>query len=183
MKTIIRDIALFCLFAGGISAQENQPVSAFKNGTTLGFQLGQFQNDFGFGLNVTSPFFAKGGMAVRVRGNLMYNQHVTPASETTWAPYGNISAGVVVRGGEIGNFMRLYGEGGLLAILPSSDFSSQGVSLGGYGGFGFEFFMTKFFNYYIEIGGVGTGATADKLPGKPIFSNGLLVQVGFRYTI
>jgi hypothetical protein len=183
MKTTIKYIVLICFFAGGLSAQENPTGSPFKNGVTLGFQLGQFQKDFGFGLNVTSPFFAKGGMAVRVRGNLMWNEHLTPAFETTWTPYGNICLGMVGKGGEIGNFMRLYGEGGLLAILPSSEFSSQGLALGGYGGFGFEFFMTKAFNYYIEIGGVGTGATADKLPGKPIFSNGLMIQVGFRNTL
>ncbi len=33
---------------------------------------------------------------------------------------------------------------------------------------------------YIEIGGVGTGAKSDKVSGKPIYSNGLLISAGAR---
>ena len=53
--------------------------------------------------------------------------------------------------------------------------------MGGYGLFGFEFFMNSRNNYFIEIGGVGTGAVADKVANSPIYSNGLLINVGFRH--
>jgi hypothetical protein len=35
-------------------------------------------------------------------------------------------------------------------------------------------------SYFIELGGVGTGANADKVTGNPIYSNGFLISVGFR---
>ena len=35
-------------------------------------------------------------------------------------------------------------------------------------------------SYFIEIGGIGTGATADKVANKPIYSNGLMLSTGFR---
>lgn len=50
----------------------------------------------------------------------------------------------------------------------------------GYGLFGFEFFISQNFNYHIEIGGVGTGATEDKIRNKRVYSNGLLINTGFR---
>jgi hypothetical protein len=55
--------------------------------------------------------------------------------------------------------------------------------MGGYGLFGFEFFFTKFGNYFIEIGAVGTGAKADKVASKPIYSNGLTVSTGMRFIL
>ena len=42
-------------------------------------------------------------------------------------------------------------------------------------------FMDKSSNYFIEIGGVGSGATADKVVGNPIYANGLMINVGYRY--
>lgn len=110
----------------------------------------------------------------------MFNEYVLN-NETEWTPYVNFSLGVVSVGGEVGGFMRLYGEGGVLILLPADEFSSESMEFGGYGLFGFEFFMNKKANYYIEIGGVGTGAKADKIVTKPIYSNGLLISAGFRF--
>jgi len=77
--------------------------------------------------------------------------------------------------------MRLYGEGGIIALFPSSRFSGETFILGGYGLFGFEFFFDSKNNYFIEIGGIGTGAVAEKVSGQPIYSNGILINVGYRY--
>lgn len=145
----------------------------------MGFHLNQYQNDFGIGLNITSPFFIKESIAIRVRGNFMFNEHVQDSS-TTWSPYSNFTAGVVGVGGKIGEFIRLYGEGGVIFIIPSSEFSSSNLEIGGYGLFGFEFYMAEKHAYYIEIGGAGTGAVADKVENKPIYSNGLIISVGYR---
>lgn len=145
----------------------------------FGFQLGQYQNDFGLGAQVTSPFFLYEKLAIRAKANIMWNEHLLDGL-STWSEYSNISVGVVGMGGEIANIIRLYGEGGLLIILPNENFSSNSSELGGYGLFGFEFFLGYNFNYYIEIGGVGTGAVADKIATQPIYSNGLIIQTGFR---
>jgi hypothetical protein len=38
-------------------------------------------------------------------------------------------------------------------------------------------------SYFTELGGTGTGARADKLPGAPMLANGFNVTVGFRWTL
>ena len=53
--------------------------------------------------------------------------------------------------------------------------------LGGYGLLGFEFYPHRKGCYFIELGGVGTGATADKIPSSPIYSNGFLISTGIRF--
>lgn len=77
----------------------------------------------------------------------------------------------------------MYGEGGILGLFPSSDFSSKKFVFGGYGLFGFEFFMNQMNKYFIELGSCGTGAKADKIATKPIYSNGFLISTGFRVTL
>jgi hypothetical protein len=160
----------------GLKAQEN----VLNAGFGIGYQLVQYQNDFGFGVNVISPYFANKSIGIRLKTNLMFNQNVIDGL-SDWMPYGNISLGVVGVAGQINDEIRLYGEGGVIGILPSNKFSSTDLVVGGYGLFGFEFFFTNGGNYFIEIGGVGTGATADKVDTKPIYSNGLTISVGIRY--
>jgi hypothetical protein len=82
--------------------------------------------------------------------------------------------------GQVGDNIRLYGEGGIIGLFPSDEFSSEDFVIGGYGLFGYEFYMNSWSNYFIEIGGVGTGATADKIENKPIYSTGLVISTGFR---
>ena len=172
-------IGLFLCLSFYSNAQNDISIA---NGFGLGGQLTQHQQDFGLGLQLTSPFFVGNSLALRLRGNLMWNQHVQD-QETTWSPYSNVSLGLVGAGQQIGNSIRLYGEGGIVLLFPSGEFSDESLVLGGYGVFGFEFFMAKFINYYIELGGIGTGATANLVPNKPIYSNGFLINVGFRYVL
>jgi len=110
----------------------------------------------------------------------MWHEHIENI-ETTWSPYSNFTFGVLGVGGTIAGAIRLYGEGGVIAILPSSNFSSSDSEFGGYGLFGFEFFFQDAQNYFIELGGVGTGARADKIITDPIYSNGFFINVGYRY--
>ena len=171
---------IFVLVATGAVAGYAQE-KPLNHKLALGFHLNQNQQDFGFGLQITTPYFANRKVAVRLRGSLMWNQHLNDESITVWSPYSNMSLGVVGIGGEVASFLRLYGEGGVVIMFPSSDFSTKSYQFGGYGLFGFEFFMDSNNSYFIEIGGIGTGAVADKVVGKPIYSNGMLINVGFRY--
>lgn len=152
-----------------------------NRGFGFGFQLNQYQKDFGLGLNVTSPLFLKGYVGVRLRANLMFNENVQDLSNSVWSAYSNISLGLIGISGMVGESIRLYGEGGIVGILPSDEFSSESFVLGGYGIFGFEFFMSHFNNYFIEIGAVGSGAREDENLTQPIYSNGLIICTGFRF--
>jgi hypothetical protein len=158
-----------------LKAQDNQ---SLNHGFAIGFQLAQHQRDFGFGINATSPHFWQ-CLAVRARGNLMWFEYVDEDAETTWTPYTDLSLGIVSIGREVGDFMRLYGEGGFTFILPNSEFSSSSLDFGGYGLFGFEFNFDSASKFFVELGG-RSGGTADRIPTNPLFSNGFMIQTGFR---
>jgi hypothetical protein len=149
-----------------------------NHGISLGFQLAQHQNDFGVGLNATTPHFWS-CLAIRARGNLMWFEHVNSDAETTWIPYADLSIGIVSIGREVGDFLRLYGEGGFTFILPNNEFSSSSLDFGGYGVFGFEFNFDPASKFFIELGG-RSGGVADEIPAEPLFSNGFMIQTGFR---
>lgn len=179
MKTVV--LVLMGLMGAGVAA--NAQVTTLGNRTAFGGHIGQYQRDFNLGLNLTSPYFCYNKIAVRARANMAWNEHLNTSNEMTWSPYSSVSVGVVSIAGQVGDFIRLYGEGGVLLLFPSKDFSSSSANLGGYGLFGFEFFMCEHANYFLEVGGVGSGAHADKIAGSPIYSNGLLINVGFRYQL
>lgn len=164
----------------GIQSRFQAQETQINNGIGFGFQLVQYQKDFGCGLNIVSPYFAGKNMAIRLKGNLMYNENIVD-SATTWMTYSNLSLGLVGVGGYVTPNIRLYGEGGMVVIFPSSKFSSEDYVFGGYGLFGFEFFFSQGGNYFIEIGGIGTGAVADRINAKPIYSNGMSLSTGFRF--
>ena len=172
---------LVVLFASTTStiAQENELSKKFG----FGGHLNQYQNDFGLGVNLSSPYFMSEQLTIRVRANMAWNEHLNSTNEMTWTSYSSVSLGCASVAGMVGEFIRLYGEGGVLILFPSEEFSSSSQEIGGYGLFGFEFFMNEHANYYVEIGGVGMGANADKIAGNPIYSNGYLMSVGFRYQL
>lgn len=176
MKKRLLIVAILIGFVQLSYGQEEELNSKFA----VGFQIGQYQQDFGLGLNISSPYFADNRVAFRLRGNIMWNEHLDPDGLSTWSNYSNLSIGIVGVGGQIGNSIRLYGEGGLIFLFPSSNFSSESAEMGGYGLFGFEFYLNPHGTYFIEIGGVGTGAREDKLASQAIYSNGLLIDTGFR---
>jgi len=184
MKKTIFIFAIFLAIASYSMAQGGRTPA--KNHIGIGGNLNNFQNDFGLGVNVTSPYFFQGATAFRVHANYMWLQHTKiDGSSTVWTPYYSFQFGTIGGAAIIANFLRLYGEGGLILLLPNKDFSSNSTEIGGYGVFGFEFFMSQspqsFISYFIELGGMGTGAKADKAPGKPVYSNGFSVSVGFRF--
>lgn len=166
-------IAIFAAFTLNVRGQ-NQPKKL-----EIGFNVNQFQNDYGVGVHLISPYFLHSKVAVRAGANLQWFEYFS-GTETTWSPYQNFQLGLRARSEILENKIFIYGEGGIVTILPNSDFSNESLEFGGYGVFGFEFKSISKFAYYIELGGVGTGAVADKLVNKPIYSNGFLINVGLR---
>ena len=166
-------LALFVMLTTQITAQTK------PNNLEIGLNLSQYQQDFGLGLHLISPYFFNEKVAIKAGVNLQWFENFN-GTKTTWTTYQNFQLGIRGRSTIVIDKIFIYGEGGVLTILPNSDFSSQGSVFGGYGLFGFEFKPTPKFAYFIELGGVGTGATADKIAGEPIYSNGFLTNVGFR---
>ncbi len=184
MKKTLFLIVIFIAIAS-FSMSQGGRIPA-KNHIGIGMHLNNFHNDFGIGINVTSPYFYRGATAFRVHANYMWLEHIEiNGVNTAWSPYYSFQFGTIGAAAIIANFLRLYGEGGLVLLLPNSEFSSNNIEIGGYGVFGFEFFMSQspqsFVSYFIELGGMGTSAKADKLPGKPVYSNGFCASVGCRF--
>jgi hypothetical protein len=176
MKKILFTIALIGLiFSNTVNAQSND-----NNDLFIGFQLNQFQQDFGLGINVASPAFLNQSVCLRLRANAMFHQYVNDDLKSDEETYSNIMLGFSSASYKINDAIALYGEGGAIAILPSSEFSSSSVEVGGYGIFGFEFYFYDGFCYFLEAGGIGSSASADELPNAPIYSNGFLMSVGFK---
>lgn len=153
-----------------------------SNKLEIGFNVCQYHKDFGLGIHLVSPYFANSKIAFRLGANAQWFEQAN-GTETTWMPYQNIQLGVKSRNMILEDKIYIYGEGGMLAILANKNISSTRTLFGGYGLFGFEFKPFNRFGYFIELGGVGTNATADKMLSKPIYSNGFLVNVGFRVGI
>lgn len=153
-----------------------------KNNFGVGININQFQNDFGLGVHIISPYFANNSVAVRLGANLQWLQHIDN-NETIWTPYQNIQIGFRGRHSIIENKIFVYGEGGTVLLLSNSKFSTKQTVFGGYGLFGFEFLANQILSYYVELGGMGTGAKADKISSKPIYSNGFTASTGFRFRL
>lgn len=160
----------------------NFSFSQEKNKLNVGFHLSQFQKDFGIGVHVISPYMFNKVFAIKLGGNLQWLEHLNDDGHTTWTTYQNLQLGFRGKQDVIKDRLFLYGEGGLLLLLPNSKFSSNKFDFGGYGLFGFEFIsLTNFVGYFIEMGGVGTGARADKVANQLIYSNGFLINTGVRF--
>lgn len=174
------------LFTSMISVNAQQSQSGEtkdrSNNFSLGFHLNNFQNDFGYGINVTSPFFVNYFFALNLSYNMAERDGILKTdSISNWYEYSSFKIGITGVGGMVGKSIRAYGEGGLIVLFPNSKFSSHTTEIGGYGVWGFEFILNPIVSYYLEFGGIGVKAKADKMIGKPIYSNGFTTTVGLHF--
>ena len=186
----IRSLLIICtLVTSLVQAQHSESSSVDHQRNVfsriqLGLQFGQVQNDFGIGLNLTTPHFFHQHVSVRLSGNLQWLQYISSAdSETTWSSYGIYKLGINGMGGLITKSIFVYGEGGMVVVTPNKNFSGKSAINGGYGLFGVQFLGNKGFSYYIELGGMGTGAVAEKSLFKTIYTNGFTTSVGIRKSL
>lgn len=149
--------------------------------SSLGLVLNRFQDDFGLGAVLTTPYFAKDRIAMRFSINLAFFEGIPQnKSNEEWMPYQAYKLGLIAVGQPIAKAVRLYGEGGIAYVKPNADFSDDNV-FGGYGLFGFEFIPIPQYSYFIELGGAGTGSKAEKISGAPIYFNGFSISTGFKF--
>ncbi len=176
MKKLLTGLVIF-LFVLSVKGQERD-----FNKISYGFQLQKFQDDFGVGFHILSPEFRN--LRLNAKINLNWLEHSDNQDNQTWTEYLNNQIGINYQRC-ITNRMNLYSEGGIVLLYPNSSFSDESVNFGGYGLFGFEFFFTENTNrnpsYFIELGGIGTGAVANKIVSNPIYANGFLISVGYRF--
>jgi len=46
-----------------------------RNNFALGLNINQFQNDFGIGVHIISPYFTNNSVALKLGGNFQWFQH------------------------------------------------------------------------------------------------------------
>lgn len=177
MKNFI--VGLLLIASMQLLGQETKPSKTKYSGFDVGFQLNEFSKDFGLGITVSSPRLLRESVQFRLRANTMYFEYVVN-NETNWEPYYNLMLGSSSSTARISKNVGLFGEGGVILVFPSNKLSSSEAELGGYGIFGFEFYFTDGFTYFIEMGGIGIDAVADRVANRPIYSNGFLKSVGFK---
>jgi hypothetical protein len=161
--------------------RKHEEPSESHQGFSFGFELDSFQQDFGFGGRVTSPNIAH-FIRFSGSGGIAWVPNALPLKTTqdTWAPYYYGRLQLELTGPQLGPVLTYAFAGAILVGAPS-DLSSTEVNVGGLGGFGFEFLIGRYSSYYVELGALGTGATADRLVDSPIFANGFLITVGSRF--
>lgn len=169
MKTLNLIILLFIIsFAKGQSS----------NWRTA-YHLSELSGDFGQGIMIETPSLVKDYFTLKLRGNQQYlNANIDGKNE--WTPYYTATLGISNSPTRVSQSIELYGEGGLMMIFPNSDFSDTDQEFGGYGLFGFNFLFDPVFSYFIEVGGVGSGSTAELTDNQRIYANGFFLQVGFK---
>jgi hypothetical protein len=163
-------------------ALAHDEAAAMPDRLAFDFNLNRFQNTFALGLGATSPYLWD-RIAVHVTGDLAFFEGDFVADggvERRWEPHYVFKAGMIGVASEIRPDFRLYGEGGVVAILPDSSMSDESLRFGGYGVFGFELKARGPVSYFIELGSMGINARADKAVGKPIYSNGFTSTVGLK---
>lgn len=152
------------------------------NTISYGFQLVKFHNEFGFGVQLLTPEF--NNLRITVKANINWLSHINNDNINVWTNFYSNQAGINYYTA-ISSRIGLYSEGGIVLLYPNKAFSDEKVNIGGYGLFGFEFFFTENIarnpSYFIELGGIGSSAAANKLPEKTIYANGFLISAGFRF--
>jgi hypothetical protein len=157
-----------------------------KENVSLGFDLMRLQDDFGVGGTLSSPTLLHWLRLTMGGGIAWYPHGIAANGNEAWDMFGH--GRLVVEVGptfQKGIPVRPYGFGGASTLILPSSLSATQVRFGGVGGFGLELaFMygerTGPVTYYMEIGGCGFGASADKLPTNPDVASGLLLNAGFR---
>ena len=180
-------LMIACALSATRAVAQTAAESATNVGSAIGMTVQRLQDDFGVSGSWSSPAFLNEKARMTASGGVAWYPNGTGASgDQEWVPFGH-SRVVVESGHRVGRSpLRLYGFGGAILIFRSERLSRDVLALAGTGGFGFEFFAPSSVvnapvSYFIEIGGVGSGARATNLPGKPILLNGFVVQAGLRF--
>ena len=150
----------------------------------IGFDIDSYANNYGMGVTLASPRFFNDHADIQVTADIAWAQGLENGdSKSNWEHYGLFKIGYFAGRFLEGLPIRVYGGGGVVFLTPSSSLSSDSVDVGGYGLAGLEFFVNpkRSKGLFLEFGGMGTGARADKMQNSPIYANGFTVSWGYKY--
>jgi hypothetical protein len=182
VKRLAMAMGLACLvLANTALAAAEAAAGTGDSGFGLDLQLRQDSGDFGLGLGISSPrFFSLMHLVLDIDVHWKAGT-LKGAADETWVPYGGARLGIMSGSDLADGAGRLYGGGGILALLPLG-ISDSPFGLGGFGVFGVQFYLEKSRHaaYFFEMGGEGSGLAADRFSGSPRAMNGFFAKTGFR---
>ncbi len=153
---------------------------------SMDLSLHDYAGDFGFSAGVTSPYMLWGHLAITLDAgmDLRIGALESDPGARAFLPNWVFRAGLIGSSGIINGDMRLYGHGGVVFILPDARLSGATFTWGGFGAFGFEFFINPKdalpFSYFIELGSNGIVPIADLMVAHPSFLTGFATTVGLK---
>jgi hypothetical protein len=177
---------IFIFSSNKAFSQAKDSLNDKANHFSMGLQISSFGSDFGWGLNFTSPYFAKKRLAVRLSTQFHYYEHLdSNGTETVWSPYPAFKLGLVSTSNVLLDFLRLYSHTGVLIVVPNALFSDVPVAFGAYSKLGAEIMFSSngksWGSYFFEGGWIGLFTKANLLPGKPVYANGFVASTGVRF--
>lgn len=145
---------------------------------SLGIHINRQQDNFGYGINIYSPFLLKDKMRFAVKANMSFIENTNDPNRTLWNSFYNFNAGF--------NYsfasdlaVKPYTELGAMISLTCPKFTDEKIHFGPYGLLGFAVPINKG-ELFFETGAVYTGAVAEKLNNRPTFVSGFTTTGGIR---
>jgi len=176
-------LLIYILISTESFAQIGQKTSTRRKNSSVSFGMESNHNDLGYGFNYTSKYY-KNKIAFNLGVILSFKEEIPELGKNQQRyPYQIIKIGA--KSGGLYNsksLVRNYIDAGLFFVIPNSQFSDN-TALGGYFNMGWESFVSKNqeMAHFIEMGVLGSQAIAEKVLGKPSYTNGFSVKVGWRY--
>lgn len=153
-------------------------------GWTLGTEVLGLPGEFGVGLHVLTPGLFGENFRLKIGGSNQWLRGRLPGQEAqSRVGYTSFRLGVHISFPFGAKGLTGYSEGGVLETFPESRLSGRSFVLGGYGVFGLEFRMSRASASFVEFGGIGSGARAERLVGRPSYSRGFVVAAGVRFRL
>ncbi|MDX1905890.1 MAG: hypothetical protein SF053_02580 [Bacteroidia bacterium] len=173
---IITQFVVIAMFLPVLALGQQRP------GLTAGLHLTETGQQFGIGLNVSTPAFARGMLAVRATGTMSYYEVPgTTEQPMDWSRFAQARLGLVSYAPVCACGVRVYGETGPATFRPNPAFADGGWQVGWYGLFGAEFLMSEQSLFFFEMGGQGISSDRAGMPGDyPSIANGFIAAAGFR---
>lgn len=178
MKTKKHAVVLAVLLAAVAVAGFAEDTNTAQ-GFSVSYMLTDLADNFGIGLEVQSPLFFSFA-ALRIDAFAFWLN--APESAELWYPFLVVRAGLAGYSFIQNQIVRLYGYGGVECVFPGlwTDYiDTEQFRIGGFGGFGFEFFFIPQACYFIELG--STSSVAKTRYDTRLYRNGFETLVGLRW--
>jgi hypothetical protein len=169
-------LLLTTLFMGSLQSQDRTALRA-------GFMIQEFAGDFGLGLQLDIPT-AQHWPVIWLAGSWLWKE-IPVNNDFGEARFQTVRLGLASKSFKVDDQIRVYGEGGVKAILLNDELSTESLELGGYGLFGFEFFVREYGGsaIFLEMGGSSVGNGIERKEGIPTLGSGFMMGAGFRLAL